>query len=270
MSIAKEDYIEPCCVLSKPGAVTPIPAGRVLAKLDEHLGKNDYDAAERHLLYWVTEAERSGDLRGELTLVNEEIGLFRKKGMQAEALRAVKRALALLEALDLDGSIIMATTYINAATAYRAFDMAKKALPLYEDAKTIYEKNLEPGDRRLGGLYNNMALTVMELNDHARAETLFHMALAVMERVEGGEAECAVTYCNLADLAAAKYGMESGETEIGACLSKARELLDTESLPRDGYYAFICEKCAPTFGYYGYFMDADIFRQRAVKIYEGT
>jgi hypothetical protein len=34
---------------------------RILSKLDEYLNKNDYSSAERHLKYWLTEAEQTGD-----------------------------------------------------------------------------------------------------------------------------------------------------------------------------------------------------------------
>ena len=35
--LSKEDYEEPCCPLSQPSSVTPIPTGRVIEKLDEYL-----------------------------------------------------------------------------------------------------------------------------------------------------------------------------------------------------------------------------------------
>ena len=49
---------------------------------------------------------------------------------------------------------------------------------------------------------------------------------------------------------------------------KAEKLLYTESLPRDGYYAFVCEKCAPVFAYYGYFLTEQELHRRAGEIYE--
>ena len=36
-----------------------ISAERVLSKLDEFLYKNDYISAERHLLYWLSEAQNN-------------------------------------------------------------------------------------------------------------------------------------------------------------------------------------------------------------------
>ena len=270
MQLSREDYEEPACVLCKPDEIRPIPVGRALGKLDEYLEKNDYEAAERHLKYWIAEAEAAKDLRGKLTLVNETIGLYRKTEKKGPAFDAIQTALSLLDILELSDTVIMATTYINAATAYRAFGESDEALPLYEKARELYEKLLNADDPRLGGLYNNMALTVMEKKEFDRAEELFKRALAVMEKTENGELECAITWCNLADLTAARCGMEKGEEEIGGCLEKAMALLNTGTLPRNGYYAFVSEKCAPTFAYYGYFMDAGELKKRAETIYEGA
>ena len=46
-------------------------------------------------------------------------------------------------------------------------------------------------------------------------------------------------------------------------------LFRSEGIPRDGYYAFVCEKCAPAFEYYGWFLDAERLKQEAKRIYEG-
>ena len=162
----------------------------------------------------------------------------------------------------------MGTTYINAATGYAAFEKTKEALPLYQKAQTIYEEALPQNDARLGGLYNNMALTMMKLGDYENARTYFQKALAVMSAQEHGEAEMAITMLNLADLVAAEVGVEAGEAQIGAYLDEAERLLDTESLPKDGNFAFVCEKCAPIFGYYGYFLTEQKLAEQAREIYE--
>ena len=47
----------------------------------------------------------------------------------------------------------------------------------------------------------------------------------------------------------------------------AGKLLDTESLPRNGYYAFVCEKCAPVFGYYGFLQTEQELNRRAREIH---
>ena len=268
--LKREDYEEQRCLLEMHPETVGIPTGRVIEKLDEYLGRNDYAAAERHLRYWLGEAEAVGDTRGRLTVRNEQIGLYRKKEKEAEALEAIEDALALAEAPDMDGTVTCGTTLINVGTAYKAFGRAADARPLFEKAKRIYEARLDPSDGRLGGLYNNMALTLMELGDLRGAETLFRAALDVVQRQPHGEAEAAITWLNLADLAAAEADTERAEEKIEACLDRAEALLNTESLPRDGHYAFVCEKCAPVFGYYGYFLAEKELAERAKKIYEGN
>lgn len=268
MALSEEDYKEPRCPLSKPGQVSPIPTRRILEKLDEHLGRNDYLSAEKLLNYWLEEATRGNDRRGKLTVLNEQIGLYRKISKKPEGLQAIREALSLADALHMDNTITLGTTLINAATGYNAFGMAEEALPLYREAQRIYETVLDPEDSRLGGLYNNMALTVMAFGNYREAEELFGKALHIMSTQEHGEAEMAITYCNLADLVCAEVGMTEGEARIEAYLNQAEQLLDTESLPRNGYYAFVCEKCAPAFGYYGYFLTEQELSARAREIYE--
>ena len=55
--LSKDDYEEPRCLLNMHPKVTPISVGRMIEKLDSYLNQNDYDAAERHLKYWLTEAD---------------------------------------------------------------------------------------------------------------------------------------------------------------------------------------------------------------------
>lgn len=267
MFINKEDYEEACCLLKKPDGKTPIPVGRVIEKLDEYLSVNDYDSAENHLDYWLKEAEASNDLRGKLTVLNEQIGIYRKRGKREEGFIAADCALKLAKQLDLTNTLAYATTLLNVATLYEAFKLAEKAIPLYESAREIYESSLSPTDERLGGLYNNMALALVDLKRYDEAEELYRKALIVMEAQPHGEGEMAITYLNLADLASAKYGLLDGEKIIDDYLDKAEKLLDMD-IPEDGNYAFVCEKCAPVFDYYGRFMTARKLSGRAKKIYE--
>lgn len=264
-----EDYLEPTCIFCKPedAAAKPVDLRRCLTRLDEYLDRNDYAAARRHLDYWRAEALANNDLRGLLTIENERMGLFRKLGDEAAANEALEAALALLPRTGLESSVTAGTTLLNAATVYKRFGKAPEALPLYERARTIYEGALDAGDPRMGGLYNNMALALADLGRYAEARALYEKALAVMEQQEHGALEVAVTELNLADLAAAERGLLEAEAEIEARLDRAKALLDDPALPRNGYYAFVCEKCAPTFGYYGRFMDAQELAETANQIY---
>jgi len=90
----------------------------------------------------------------------------------------------------------------------------------------------------------------------------------VMETQEHGELEQAITWLNMADAAEAALGAENAEETVEEYLDRAEELLNTESLPRNGYYAFVCEKCAPVFGHYGYFAAEAELKRRAEEINE--
>ncbi|MCF0108596.1 MAG: tetratricopeptide repeat protein [Erysipelotrichaceae bacterium] len=268
--LKKDDYEEPRCLLNMNQGGERINLRRVISTLDAYLGKNDYDAGERHLKYWIMEADNAGDMHGKLSVLNEQIGLYRKVGKKVECLEAIKGALELADLLDMQGTITYGTTLVNAATGYKSFGMVAEAMPLYRRAQEVYESVLEPDDEKVGTLYNNMALALTDLEQYAEARSYYEKALQIMKKKEFGELEEAITYLNLADLAVAEHGHEKAEEMIGEYLDKAEELLDTPSVPRNGYYAFVCDKCAPVFGYYGYFLTEKKFKERAQKIYEGN
>ena len=247
---------------------TPVPIGRILERLDSYLNRKDFDAAERHLCYWLSEADACHDMRGKLTLLNEAIGFYRKTEKAAACQDVISKALSLAEFMSAEQPVTYGTTLVNAATGYKAFGMAEEALPLYRKARTIYESSLSADDGRLGGLYNNMALALTDLHEFREAEDLFRKAIGVMEKQENGALEVAITYLNLADLTAEESGMEDSMEKIGEYLSEAEKLLDTEGISRDGYYAYVCEKCAPVFGYYGYFLTEQELNRRAEEIHE--
>lgn len=266
--LSKEDYEEPACLLDMHPEIRRIPVRRVLDRLDHYLGRNDIASAEKHLIDWLREAEEGNDRQGKLTVLNEQIGLYRKINREAECMTAIDAALELTAELGIEETVTGGTTFINAATGYKAFDKAELALPLYQRARSVYENRLSKDDDRLAGLYNNMALTLTELGSFGEAEELFGKALEILAKQERGEAEMAITYLNLADLVCAGQGPEAGEKLIYEYLDRAEALLDSDKLPRNGYYAFVCEKCAPAFGYYGYFMTERELKRRAEEIYE--
>ena len=119
-----------------------ISIDRVLSKLDSYFALNDYSGAERHLKYWLDESVSINDSKAELTLCNELIGLSRKIGKKEQTFVYTERALGILKRLEIEGSIGAATTYINVATAYKAFGEAERSLPLFERAARIYEAEL--------------------------------------------------------------------------------------------------------------------------------
>lgn len=245
-----------------------IPISRVIEKLDDYLGRNDMAGARHHLLYWLDESVTAGDRQGELSVCNELIGLYRKTGARDEALSFSDRALSLCLDLGLTDTVTYATTLLNAATAMKAFCESARAIGLYEEARRLYERYLEKDDPRLGGLYNNMGLCLLDEKQYSRAHEAYLKALSVMGSIPGKEPEVAITCCNLADLIAEEKGLLEGETEIGNLMRTAWEKLNTPGLARDGNYAYVCEKCAPVFGYYGFFLEKNELAERARRYYE--
>ncbi len=246
-----------------------LPTERILDKLDSYLHKNDYSGAQRHLSYWLAEATAARDARTALLLHNERMGLHRKLGQEAEAIAALQEALTTVERLGVGEQVGAATTYLNAATVYKAFGQAEKGLPLFQKARVIYERELSPQDDRLAGLYNNMALALTDVGDYEQSLSLNRKALAIMESKADGAPEAAITYLNMASAAEAEHGLEAAESVITAYLDRARALLEGHT-NRDGNYAFVCEKCASVFGYYGHFAYAKELSERATAIYERT
>ncbi len=270
--IDKFDYAEPPCPLcggkefyypEEDAPLGRIPVGRILEKVDEQFGKNDKAEVGRLLTYWRDEAVALRDREGELSMESELVGYYRKQGDREHGLASITRARALVEELEQGDMASGATVLINCATAYTAFGMPHEALPLYRRAEETYKHTLSPDDARLGGLYNNMALTLGDLGEHEDAEAAFFTALAIMETVPGGEGESAITCINLAHL----YE-RIGESEmIRGCMEKALSLLQSDHLPHDGAYAFVLEKCAPSFGHFGDAETCERLKKEAEEIY---
>lgn len=244
-----------------------IPTDRILTKLDEYLGKNDYISAKRHLIYWLGEAEFLRDNNGILLTLNELMGLCRKLGQRDEAIGFADAALKHIEKTGIEQNVGAATSFLNAATVYKAFERAKESIPLFQKAEQIYKQNLSPDDERFGGLYNNMALAYVDLKEFGNAYRLYEKALKIMS---GKPPEQAITYLNMASAVEAQQGLEDGAEKIAEYAEKAMQLLEECKEQRDGNYAFVLEKCASVFSYYGYFYYANQITERYRRIYEGA
>ena len=99
---------------------------------------------------------------------------------------------------------------------------------------------------------------------------LFEKIIQIIKFLDHIYLKQAITCLNRANAVEDEFGLEDGESRIFDLLDQASDLLDDPAAPRDGYYAFVCEKCAPTFSYYGYFLAAEELSKRAEKIYERT
>ncbi len=241
---------------------------KILAELDNYLRKNDYVSAEKHLLSHLEEAKKIKNGKIILLISNELMGLYRKLGRKEDSVKYKDIALKQIEVMGIERNIGAATTYLNSGTVCKAFGMPEESLSLFEKAKSIYESSLKPFDKRFGGLYNNMALTLVDLKRFNEAKEYYKKAVTIMENNAFCEPETAITYLNMASAEEAQFGLENSNEKIAEYIEKAMELLNKSQDKESGNYAFVCEKCAPVFGYYGYFLYEDDLKNRARRIYE--
>ena len=191
--INDEDYKEPRCVLCNNNFYNPdseepdgrIEISRILAKEDSLYDELKYSEIETLLKYWEAEADSLKDRSGQLTMLSEQIGLFRKMKDKTKSMVAINKALKLLETSGLNDSPNAGTIYLNAATTLKAFNELDQAMPCYQKTQELYDKYLKPDDEKYGGLYNNMALAYVDLKQFDKAEELYNKALKIMSAIEG-------------------------------------------------------------------------------------
>lgn len=255
-------------VQNRSGRLVQIP--RVLAKLDALLAANDYADAEKLLLFNISECSSDEYIPVRLTLLNELIGLLRKTNQKEKAFSYTQLALKTVSDAKLEDTEMGATVQLNAATVYNHFGEHKTALSLYEKALEVYQKDAAPDSGRLAGLYNNYALALSADSQIEKAEQFFMSALKLTEENKEMLPETAITCLNIADLKLKGTSSEQAILTADEYVRRAQEFLNRPENKRDGNYAFVCEKCAPVFEHYGYFVFADELRERADKIYAGN
>jgi len=267
------DYLEPVCPFdvsaytgvpdTEPTERT-IPVPELIRQLDELYNTGRESEAGAFLEQWQDRAAMLGDWRGELAMLSEQLGYYRRSGEGDKAIFAVQDAMRLIREHRMGSTVSGATVLLNAATTLKAFGRAEESVPIFEHVCRVYADNLDPLDYRFGGLYNNMALSYADVADFEKAEKHFELALRVIERCPSPDNELAVTYCNLAEL----YDRQDPEDpRIAACMEEAWRHLDSPTVAHNGYHAFTISKCAPTFDYFGFFLYAIELRERAEAIY---
>jgi len=264
----KKDYMDPaCCFDTSDYTGCPdseicektIPVPEIVARLDALYDKGMDAQAESYLSNWCCCAHSMGDWRGELSLLSELMGFYRRTEDIDSAMDSVNRGLDIIRTHGLGSTVSGATILLNAATTLKAFGRASESIPIFEHVCRVYGDNLAPDDYRFGGLYNNMALSYCDIGNYSMAEECYHRALSAIRSCVNPEYEMAVTYCNMAHL----YDAQDPEDErIGECIENAWECLDSDRIPRDGYYRFTVSKCLEAFEYFGFFLYEKVLKER--------
>lgn len=244
-----------------------VPIARVVEKIDSLFQKNDMHGVGRILDYWDSEARRLNDESGLLEILNEKIGYFRRTGEKEKALFAVNEAFDIIDKLGLEGLQSTGTVYLNGATTMKAFGETEKAMSYYEMAREIYQKTLPENDFRLAAFYNNISSAYKELGYADRCEECCLKAISILEELGGFWGEIAISHVNLAHL---YYDLDNFDERIYDEMEKAWELLADERNKKDGNFAFVCSKCHPSFGFFGYFEYEQKLKKTVEEIYEGN
>lgn len=203
------------------------------AKLDTFFAGNEIDKVDPFLCASLEQAKEEKDYGAYISICNEMIGFYRSVSEFKKAYDAAEDVLLLMEELQLDQSEHFATTLLNTATAYRAAGNYKQAYVYYEQALRIYEGLIPPGDYRYAGLFNNMSILLEKMERNEDAIMYAQKALAIIEKLEGGEMETATTLTNLALL----YFKVSDHEKARELLERAVTLFEQNGDKTDAHYS---------------------------------
>ncbi|MCR5523702.1 MAG: tetratricopeptide repeat protein [Clostridia bacterium] len=233
--------------------------------LDRFYSKEDLKGAGAFLENQYDICNHKGDEAGKLTVLNEMTGYYRQTGESEKGLKAVYEAIDSVEKLGLSSEVDGATILLNCATTMKTFGRAEQAVDYYEKAKKVLCGKLSPTHPLIAGLYNNMALTLQELGRKKEAEDLFLKAIDITLADNANALETAISYVNLAQL---RFEEDMLDASVGLLMDKALDILKNPAYYGYAKYAFTCRKCAPAFGYMGYFAAEKYLGERADEVYE--
>ena len=187
--------------------------------LDNLFAQKKISAVEDYLASHLESAKRSGNIRYQLAVLNEQAGYYRTLSRFPQSYIAGVQALAIISAPDFTDSISAGTTMLNVATALRAGGRITEALELYGKVDELYSAALDDGDARRAALYNNMAQALTASGNQATAIEYLHKALAILETSNETRAELATTHSNIALLYMSSGNNDTAESHLQATTS---------------------------------------------------
>ena len=202
-------------------------------ELDSYFAKQEIDKVDPFLTASLAQAKEEEDYGAYICICNEMIGFYRSISAFEKAYVVSEDVLLLMEELHLENTEHFATTLLNAATAYRAAGDYATALRYYKQALQIYDGILQPEDYRYAGLYNNMSILLEKTEENEEAIRCAGKALAIIEKLEGGEMETATTLTNMA-LICFKIDQVQKAREL---LERALALFEQKGEDTDAHYS---------------------------------
>ena len=200
---------------------------KVLAEYDSMFGKYTLKEIEGFLLKHLSEARFKSEHEELVTLLNEAIGFYRDTTQKEKALKNCGALMEHLVEMKLEGTIPYATSLLNIANAFRAFDLHKEAVQLFEKVEEIYGNHISKEDFMYASLYNNWALAYQESGEYDKAAEMLRKALKIVDLYKEAIIPQATTRTNLASSLLA-IGTESAYQEAVEHLSKALAIFEKD------------------------------------------
>ena len=200
---------------------------KVLAEYDSMFGKYTLKEIEGFLLKHLSEARFKSEHEELVTLLNEAIGFYRDTTQKEKALKNCGALMEHLVEMKLEGTIPYATSLLNIANAFRAFDLHNEAVQLFEKVEEIYGNHISKEDFMYASLYNNWALAYQESGEYDKAAEMLRKALKIVDLYKEAIIPQATTRTNLASSLLA-IGTESAYQEAVEHLSNALAIFEKD------------------------------------------
>ena len=191
---------------------------------------------EEILVKEINEAVSAQNDERLLELLNEYIGLLRDKGEAEASLKISDNILALLDKMELHGTVAYGTSLLNVATAYRAAGKLKEAEGLYNDVEAVYRETLPEDSMLIASLHNNRSLLYQEEGLYDKAADELNKALKISE-ANGAEYETAVTEANLSNTYVALGDFKKAEKKAKKAAEMFKHIEDTDTHYASALYA---------------------------------
>ncbi len=242
---------------------------RFIKKLDSHFNKNDLLGAKECLSFWEIEARNAGDDRALLTILNEYLGFCRRVNDKDKAIETIDECIKLIDKLSISNTIGAATIYVNAATTSSHFGNVEQGILLYEKAKKCYIDLNKKDTYEYASLLNNSAGVFCTLKKYDEAEKNYLEAIEILKLNGKYDGEIALSLVMLAHTIYDKNDNpdDSVYEKIESLLDESISYLKSDRIVRNGNFAFILDKIAPSYEYFKRYDVAKAIKNMSKEIY---
>lgn len=167
-----------------------------------------------------------------VSVCNELACFYRGLSRFQDSLSAFADAEKELESFYRQETVEYATVLLNKAGTYRYMQDLTAALSLFQKSAHIMEQAGPERVEILSGLYNNIGLVYLDLNDPKQALTFFLKAMSIVEKRPEMITECGSTWNNLA----VTYDRLARREDADIAISNAVRILSGLNGGNDSHY----------------------------------